>query len=149
LLVPGAASDAKLALIQSLQRTTLPQFEKDLQAQEKELHTMHFPSHKDNVSPIDVAILAGAQKYTDIRVPILAIFALPHDFGTSYQHDDPATRAALEASDLAHTTAQANAVEMGVPSARVVRLPHASHYVFISNEADVLREINAFVGRLP
>jgi pimeloyl-ACP methyl ester carboxylesterase len=149
LLVPGAASDAKLALIQSLQRTTLPQFEKDLQAQEKELQTMHFPSHKDNVSLIDVAILAGVQKYTDIRVPILAIFALPHDFGTSYQHDDPATRAALEASDLAHTTAQANAVEMGVPSARVVRLPHASHFLFVSNEADVLREINAFISRLP
>jgi hypothetical protein len=36
-----------------------------------------------------------------------------------------------------------------VPSARVVRLPHANHYVFFSNEADVLREINAFLGTLP
>jgi pimeloyl-ACP methyl ester carboxylesterase len=147
LVVPGAASDAKLALIQSLQQTTLPQFEKDLQAQEKELQTMHFPS-AHNVSPIGVAILAGVEKYTDIRVPILAIFALPHDLGTSFQND-PATRAALEASDVAHTTAQANALEKGVPSARVVRLPHASHFVFVSNEADVLREMNAFIGSLP
>ena len=149
LMVPGAASDAQLALIQNLRQTILPQFEKDLQAQEKELGTMRFPSYANNVSPIDVAILGGAEKYTNIRVPILAIFALPHDLGTSYQNYDPATRAALEASDLAHTTAQANAVEVGVPSARVVRLPHASHFLFVSNEADVLREINAFIGLLP
>jgi len=31
----------------------------------------------------------------------------------------------------------------------VVRLPHADHYVFRSNEADVLREVNAFIAGLP
>jgi hypothetical protein len=31
----------------------------------------------------------------------------------------------------------------------VVRLPHANHYVFFSNEEDVLREMNAFLGSLP
>jgi hypothetical protein len=36
-----------------------------------------------------------------------------------------------------------------VPSAKVVRLPNANHYVFMSNEADVLKEINAFVANLP
>ncbi len=36
-----------------------------------------------------------------------------------------------------------------MPSARVVRLLHANRYVFFSNEADVLREINAFLGNLP
>ena len=41
------------------------------------------------------------------------------------------------------------AFESGLPSARVVRLPHANHYVFQSNEADVLREMNAFIGALP
>jgi pimeloyl-ACP methyl ester carboxylesterase len=41
---------------------------------------------------------------------------------------------------------QAKAIEDGVPSARVVRLPGANHYVFLSNEADVLREMRAFVG---
>jgi non-heme chloroperoxidase len=28
-------------------------------------------------------------------------------------------------------------------------LPHANHYVFLSNEADVLREMNAFLATLP
>jgi len=30
----------------------------------------------------------------------------------------------------------------------VVRIPHADHYVFRSNEADVLKEINAFIAGL-
>jgi pimeloyl-ACP methyl ester carboxylesterase len=148
LSTPGASSDDKLVLIQSLQQTTLPQFEKDLQAQEKELRTMHFPSYANSVSPVDAAILNGQEKYTDIRVPILAIFAVPHDLGSGFQND-PATRAALAASDLTRTTAQANALEKAIPSARVVRLPNASHFVFISNEADVLREINSFISSLP
>jgi pimeloyl-ACP methyl ester carboxylesterase len=42
----------------------------------------------------------------------------------------------------------AKAFEAGVPS-RVVLLPHASHFVFLSNEADVLREINSFLSTLP
>jgi len=31
----------------------------------------------------------------------------------------------------------------------VVTIPHANHYVFRSNEADVLREIRAFIDGLP
>jgi non-heme chloroperoxidase len=45
--------------------------------------------------------------------------------------------------------AEQNAFEKGVPSGRVVRLPHANHYVFISNRADVLREMRAFTNALP
>jgi hypothetical protein len=37
----------------------------------------------------------------------------------------------------------------GVPSARVVRVPHANRYVYLSNEADVLREMKLFIGSLP
>jgi hypothetical protein len=42
----------------------------------------------------------------------------------------------------------ANAFQAGVPSAHVVRLAHANHFIFNSNEADVLREINAFTATL-
>jgi hypothetical protein len=41
------------------------------------------------------------------------------------------------------------AFEDDVPSSRVVLLPHANHFVFMSNEADVLREINSFLSSLP
>jgi alpha-beta hydrolase superfamily lysophospholipase len=52
------------------------------------------------------------------------------------------------AADLAYTSAQANAFEAGVPTARVVRLPNADHDIFISNEADVLREMNDFLAKV-
>jgi non-heme chloroperoxidase len=42
----------------------------------------------------------------------------------------------------------AKAFETGLLTAKVVRIAHANHYVFRSNEADVLREIDAFVGGL-
>ena len=40
------------------------------------------------------------------------------------------------------------AFESGLPAARVVRIPNANHYVFLSNEADVLREMNTFIAGL-
>jgi non-heme chloroperoxidase len=43
---------------------------------------------------------------------------------------------------------QAKAFENAVPTARVVRLAGAHHYVFLSNEADVLREMRAFLTGL-
>jgi pimeloyl-ACP methyl ester carboxylesterase len=91
--------------------------------------------------------MTGRQKYTDIRAPVLAIYAVPHATGQPIKDDK--ARAAADSKDEATTGAQAKAFESGVPSARVVRLPHANHYVFLSNEADVLREMNAFLGSLP
>lgn len=92
-----------------------------------------------------VAISAGERKYTAIPVPVLAIYALPHgDIGAFNPH-----RVEAEAADINKMTGpQAKAFEMGVPTARVVRLPRASHYVFHSNESDVLREMKAFIGSL-
>jgi pimeloyl-ACP methyl ester carboxylesterase len=89
-------------------------------------------------------IVAGERKYSQIAAPILAIFASPHDMGPA-----SSWAAAAEARDVTDITGpQANAFERGQPSARVVRLPHADHYVFQSNEADVLREIKAFLHSL-
>lgn len=47
-----------------------------------------------------------------------------------------------------YTGRQSEAFEKGVPTARVVRLPNADHYIFRSNEADVMREMNAFLAGL-
>ena len=94
--------------------------------------------------PIIEAIMTGSQKYTRIPVPILAIYALPHDPGPTA---NTAARAQMEAGDL-KAEVQAKAFETGLPTARVVRIPHANHYVFLSNEADVLREMDAFIEGL-
>jgi non-heme chloroperoxidase len=76
--------------------------------------------------------------------PILAIYALPHERGIT----DPAKRAEADARDLAFQGAMAKAFEKGLPSAHIVWLAHANHYVFRSNEADVIREMNMFFAGL-
>ena len=48
------------------------------------------------------------------------------------------------AAEDALTTRQAKAFEDGVPTAHVVRLRNADHYVYLTNEADVLREMKSF-----
>ncbi len=100
---------------------------------------------------VEQAILAGVQTYTDIQAPALAIYALPHDQG-AWVHDDPTARGearAAAARDLRSTGGLADQFERGVSGARVVRIAHANHYVFMSNEADVLREMRAFAASLP
>ena len=149
---PGKARGDTRPLIQELLAASLPAIQRDLQEMQKDLDAMpaamlNAQSSAPAGPPVAQAIMAGAQKYTNIPVPSLAIYALPHDLGPAIS--DPAVRAKMEARDEAATGAQAKAFENGVRSARVVRLPHASHYVFRSNEADVLREMSTFIGKLP
>ena len=89
------------------------------------------PPPLEGLPPRQRAVWEGQQKYTRIQGPVLAMYA----FG-----DKP---------DLALAEAQANAFEKGVPGARVVRFPRAPHYIFLAEEAAVLREINAFIATLP
>jgi pimeloyl-ACP methyl ester carboxylesterase len=146
-LSPTKTPPNRRQLIEELLATTLPGFERDLRgALKNPAEDAAAQQPPAQVSPITEAIMAGMEKYTDIRVPVLAIFAVPH--ATVQVFKDDAERAAADARDEATTGAQAKAFESGVPSARVVRLPHANHFVFISNEDDVLREMTAFLGKL-
>lgn len=142
----GKGPQDRRPLIRDLLENSLPQMEKALKDLEKDLEAVPpRPLRKALSKPVQ-AVFAGQQKYTEIPVPALAIYALPHS--RAEVDGDPGKRAAAEARDLATTGAQAKAFELGVPSARVVRLPNADHYVFLSNEADVLREMNAFMSGL-
>ena len=136
----------------------LPNYEKELLAHQKELasylpltpeQTKDEAARMNNRSAISgSAVLHGEQRYTAIRCPVLAIFSEPHAFSpglaiTAQQKAD------AEAADVARVEPQAKAFEALGANVRVVRIPHADHYVFRSNEADVLREIGAFVATLP
>jgi len=147
ILQPGRGRRYPAKTVQDLLMTGLPGFEKDLKREiqkpaqpaptdpavpESEVR-QHFAIKADGslgkprgTGPADEAILAGLQKFTSIPVPILAIFS-PHD---------------------ADDEAQAKAFEEGLDSAHVVRLPGASRLIFLSNESEVLREMNAFLGGL-
>lgn len=94
------------------------------------------------------AIVAGEQKYSDIRAPTLAIFANPRNPGP-YAYNTPTERAAAVAWETTGINGAAIAFQTGVPSAHVIQIPQANHYVFLSNEGDVLREMRAFLKGLP
>src|SRR5262245_36959623 len=76
LFSPNTGSEEKKQLVQDLLQTGLPRFEKDLQEELKDLQVQP-PSPANSVPPqmlaVIQAIVAGEQKYTDIRVPALAI----------------------------------------------------------------------------
>lgn len=149
-LEPGKMPQDPKQLIQDLLETSLPKFEKQLREMQKFIAAAPPPPPSAGPPPRPLfaaaAIISGVQKYTDIRVPILAIFALPHSTSTAIRND-PKKLAEYEANEDARVGAQAKAFEH-LPSANVVRLPFASHYVFFSNETDVLREMNAFIRSL-
>lgn len=97
-------------------------------------------------------LLMGARKYTAIPVPSLVIFANPHSPGTWVDENaDPWSRAAAKAYSTALavlTERQEEAVEHAVPTTHLVTLAGANHFVFLSNESDVLREMSAFLAGL-
>ena len=96
------------------------------------------------IATVQDAINAAGRKYTRINSPILTMFALPHERGIT----DPAKRAEADERDLAFQGAMAKAFEKGLPSAKVVWIAHADHYIFRSNESDVIREMNVFIASL-
>jgi pimeloyl-ACP methyl ester carboxylesterase len=144
---------------------SIPQFEKDLRDTQKLLQSLEpkpdptqpAPEQPkaDLTKPVPTAptplqaMLAGEQKYTSVKTPVLAIFPSPHAELAEWFSHDPAGLSKAEAEDVARIETRAKAVEQAAPSPHIVRIPHASHAVFMSNEADVLREMNAFLGRLP
>jgi len=97
-------------------------------------------------------VINGGQKYTKIPVPSLFIFANPHRLGTWVDSSpDTSVRSSAKAyiDALAILTEkQEKAVEHGLPRARFITLHGANHFVFLSNEIDVLRCVLAFLAEL-
>src|SRR6266576_1036772 len=150
-LQPGKGPTDQRALIRELLNGDLPQLQKDLKETLKDLESAPPPPPQpppsSKFSPTQ-AILQGVQKYTKIPVPVLAIQAFPRRLGPEEMGDDPASRDAAKARMLKLVGGQIKAFRSGVPSARVITLPDADHYIYRSNEADVVREINLFVSSL-
>jgi hypothetical protein len=104
------------------------------------------PDKKDRSRVSAKAIMAGEQKYTEINCPALAIFADPHEMGGPPM--DEKQKAAAAAHDAEFTEGQAKAWERMVPTAKVIRIPNANHYVFKSNEPEVLKDVEEWVDGL-
>jgi hypothetical protein len=97
-------------------------------------------------------VLAGTSKFTEIKVPVLALCAMP-EATRGYLRDspNPDVRTAAQAYDARYKVAkekQLKSFQEGIPQAKVVRIANADHYIFITNEAEVLREMRAFLSTL-
>lgn len=93
--------------------------------------------------------------YSRIRVPVLAIYqrALPFEQEAArYAIEDERQRAAMRqeytATRALYTRWQQD-LRAAVPTARIVDLPGAGLYMFLSHEADVIRELRSFAATLP
>jgi non-heme chloroperoxidase len=96
---------------------------------------------------VGIAVLEGMQSFRGpIDVPILAIFAHPHD--TVRMAKTPSDKA-REAKNNADQTRQIDGFKRGLPNAKVIVIPYADHYVFLSNTDEVLRDVNTFIQGLP
>jgi non-heme chloroperoxidase len=93
--------------------------------------------------------------YSRIRVPVLAMYQREPPFeqvAANYLIRDDQERAALRQE---HAATRALYVRWqqdllaAIPTARIVELTGASLYMFLSHEADVLREVRAFAASLP
>jgi non-heme chloroperoxidase len=102
-------------------------------------------------------VRAGVRKpaYEQIRVPALAFYPAARSWQElmpgSPEIADPDKRALAEEilADLARLRKRmADEFRAGVKDSRVIVLPRAGHYVFRTNEADVLRETRGFLEGL-
>ena len=131
--------------------TDLSQLQKDLESHQKMAELMPPPPSPGTrpeppFADAAAAIVNGEQKYTNIQVPILAIFASPHN--TSHLPPMPEDKKAeFIALDQAKSAAQAKAFER-LKSAKVIILPNADHYVFVANEQEVEKDIKDFLATL-
>jgi pimeloyl-ACP methyl ester carboxylesterase len=92
--------------------------------------------------------------YARVRVPVLAIYQAQRPFeevAAGYAIRNDQERAALRqeyAATRALYTRWQQDLRAGAPTARIVELTGANLFMFLSNEADVFREIRAFAATL-
>lgn len=92
--------------------------------------------------------------FARVRVPVLAIYQAQRpleEVAVGYTIRNDQERAALRqeyAATRALYTRWQQDLRAGVPTARIVELIGANLFMFLSNEADVIREIRAFAATL-
>ena len=104
------------------------------------------------------AITTDARSKPDharVRVPVLAIFRTPWPFeeiAKGYVIQNDLQRAALRQREVdverIMTAKWESDLRAAVPTAKIVELPGASLYMFLSNEADIIREVRTFADTL-
>jgi pimeloyl-ACP methyl ester carboxylesterase len=135
----GVSPIRSRALIKEMLET-LPDLEKALNHYQQVLEGLpeYPPIAQTPERAVMDAIDGGSRRYGPVLVPVLAIIAAPPPCQPNC--DTPSAKAYADG-----IIAQADAYEAGNPKAKIVRLSHADHYVFRSNEPEVERDMNDFM----
>lgn len=119
---------------------------------EAEIHESFMPGPDGSVGALNAAPEAGpaiSKSYehftAPIHLPMLAVMGYPQV--KSADAALPKYLAAAAAAD-ANQARQIDAFESSQPTARVVRIANANHYIFISNETQVLDAMRRFLDEL-
>jgi len=90
------------------------------------------------------------RNYSGITVPVLAFFPIvddPQRYRPQNQHERDGMKA-YDAATLVFVNRYKATLLSQVPGARIMDLHNADHYVFLSNESEVLSEIKLFLQEL-
>jgi non-heme chloroperoxidase len=87
------------------------------------------------------------ERFHSVDTPLLAIFSYPSAPYPS-QTSDPAKLAAYRAAETTRIEAQI-AIFRKQPHAKVIVIPNATHFIFLSQEEEVISQISDFLNRLP
>ena len=93
------------------------------------------------------SVMLAEERFHSIDTPLLAIIAYP-GAPTPGQTSDPAKLAASRAAEMSRKESQI-AIFREQPHAKVIVVPNATHYIFLSREDEVISQITAFVNSLP
>jgi len=141
-LMRPAPPSRQRALIAEIQ-ATLPGLQKGLEDGAKLLPPKDPPAQPLRLrEQIGAAIISNAHPYKTVGTPLLVLAAAPQKCKPDC--DSPYAKALA-----AGTVKQLAFIAAGNPGGRIVRLAHADHFVWESNEADVVREMNTFMDGLP
>jgi hypothetical protein len=111
------------------------------------------PTHPRNFPGFTMfsKILNDSAKHDNIPVTSLVIFAIPHmkeAWMTKSANQKVRADAQIYFTKIdSLATKQAKAFEDGVPTAQVMKLK-GMHYIYISNESEILKAIRKFISRL-
>lgn len=129
------------AQLQQLQQSgLLALFQQQVERMSKNLDSLPPPAPNaapeppNPVAAYNQAQDKGQRAFIDVKGPILVIAAAPHD---RFKGRPP--------KEYERETQRLTALEKRLPNARIVRIPFASHFIYRSNEAQVVREMNAFM----
>jgi len=92
------------------------------------------------------SVMLEEERFHSIDTPLLAIFPYPSAPYPS-QTSDPAKLAAYRAAETSRKEAQF-AIFREQPHAKIVVIPNATHFIFLSHEEEVISQISEFVNGL-